>query len=127
MLSVRKSLFALFAACFAYFVSPASAASAPSTRLVKCDSGNCLLVSGHRESAASEVRINGQTVMVEGKRNWRARLPIKTVRAWSAPFARTIEVTLHDAQMQSISSERADLPIGLTGHTDLAMLVVGVH
>jgi hypothetical protein len=125
---VRKSAVALGAiACLAYAASPALAASGPSTRLVRCDAGNCLLVSGYRKTAASEVRIGGHAVSVEGKRNWRARLPVETVRSWSAPFARTIEIAVHDAQKQSVSYDRADLPIGLMGHTDLASLVVGLN
>jgi hypothetical protein len=127
MVSVRKLAFALGATWLACAASPVLAASDPITRLVRCDSGNCLLVSGHRDSAASEVRINGQAVTVEGKRNWRVRLPVETVRIWSAPFARTIEVTLHDFRTQDISSENAYLPIGLMGHTNLASLVVGVY
>jgi hypothetical protein len=127
MLSVRKPKFALGIVWLVYVTSPAFAASEPSTRLVRCDRGNCLLVSGHRDSAASEVRISDHSVTVEGKRNWRVRLPLETVRDWSAPLARTIEITLHDSKTQSVSYDRADLPIGLMGHTDLASLVIGVN
>jgi hypothetical protein len=127
MLSVCKTVSVLGAACLAYVASPAMAAPEPSTRLVRCDSGNCLLVTGYRESAASEVSINGQAVKVEGKRRWQVRLPVETVREWSAPWARTIQVQLHDSATKGTSSEEAVLPIGLMGHTDLASLVVGVH
>lgn len=127
MLSVRKPAFALAIICLAYGASPALAASAPSTRLVKCSTGYCLQISGRRQSATSEVRINDQKVTVEGERNWKARLPVEQVRYWAAPFARTIGVTLFDSGTRSASFEKVDLPIGFMGHTELASLVVGVN
>jgi hypothetical protein len=127
MASIRKSASAMVAACLAYGPSPALAASDPSTRLVRCDSGTCLLVAGRRNNAASEVRISGQVVTVEGARNWRVRLPVETVRSWSAPFARTIEITIREPGTQGVSLEKADLPIGLMGHADLASLVIDVN
>lgn len=91
----------------------------PSTRLVECGATSCLLVSGHREDAASPVSINGHAVAVEGARKWRARVPVETVRAWSAPYARTIAVSVAGA------SQDARLPIGLLGQVEnLAMLVI---
>lgn len=130
MISLRNFVIALVAAVAALTAVPASAGCAPNTRLVQCDSGNCLLISGYRSNPASEVRINGRVVAVEGKRNWRARVPVETVRTWSAPFARSIEISLQysgqDTGTAEISVARADLPIGLMGHTDLAMLIVGI-
>ncbi len=123
MLSVRKSTLALGAA---WLTCAASSASAASTRLVRCGGASCLLVSGHRGDATSTVSINGRAVAVEGKRKWQVRLPVRTVRDWSAPRARTIEVTLYDPKTQDLSYERPDLPIGLMGHIDLALLVVSV-
>lgn len=111
---------ALGIALLAAFVVPASAATEPKTRLVSCDAGNCLLVTGRRADAASTVRINGHAVPVEGARIWRASLPVATVRQWSAPYARTITVSVVDGE-----TGEADLPIGMLGHAeDLAMLVV---
>ena len=72
------------------------------------------------------VSINGRAIAVEGKRKWQARLPVQTVRYWSAPRARTIEVMLYNPRTQDLSYERPDLPIGLMGHIDLALLVVSV-
>lgn len=67
------------------------------------------------------VAINGHPVAVEGKRSWRARLPLSLVRAWSDPFARSITISVG----QTAQSAEASLPIGLLGHrTDLASLVV---
>jgi hypothetical protein len=105
--------------------SSAMAASEPSTRVVECVSGSCLLVSGHRDNAASAVSINGHVVPVEGKRDWRVRLPVEAVREWSLPLARTITVTLINAQTRSESAAEADLPIGLLGQAEnLALLVI---
>jgi hypothetical protein len=71
------------------------------------------------------VQINGHAVHVEGKQRWRVRLPLETVRSWSVPFARTIEVTLLDPSNPGEGSHKAKLPIGLLGHvSDLASLVV---
>jgi len=117
-LPTRLAAGALAAAMMVGSATPAWAE--PSAKLVKCAAGHCLLVSGHREDAASPVRINGHAVAVEGRRNWRARLPLESVREWSAPFARSITVASGDEQ-----AEQADLPIGLLGHvTDLASLVI---
>jgi len=111
----------------ASFASPASAAPEPSAKLVHCGEESCLRISGHRESPASVVRINGNVVPAEGRRKWEVDLPIRTVRDWSAPHARTIEVSLHDPETQRAASTSVDLPIGLLGGVnDLASLVVSV-
>jgi hypothetical protein len=123
-----KQALALGAAVIACIASPATAAAEPNTRLVSCRSGSCLLISGQRDDAASMVRINGHAVVVEGKRHWRVRLPIETVRAWSAPLARTIRITLLDPETHAETTAKADLPIGLLGHvTELASLVVSIR
>lgn len=109
------------------FASPAAAASEPSARLVSCSSGSCLLVSGRRESPAATVMINGHAIPVQGNLKWRARLPVETVRAWSKPSARTIDVSILDTEAQSKTAEKVDLPIGLLGKTsDLAFLVISM-
>lgn len=108
--------------------SPAMAASEPSTRLVSCGEQSCLLVSGHREDPDSIVSINGQVVSVEGERGWRVRVPVETVREWSAPFARTIEVSLRNPETQAEAVASVALPIGmLGGTTDLATLVISAR
>ena len=120
-------ILALGAVLAAALASPASAATEPRTRLVDCEAGSCLLVTGRRAHAASTVTINGHAVSVEGARNWRVSLPVATLRAWSAPYARTITVSVVDATTRTQASTEADLPIGLLGHVeDLAMLVVRV-
>ena len=123
--SFAKSLAVLLGAGL---VTPALAAPAPSTRLVSCGAESCLLVTGRRDSAASEVRINGHRVEVEGKRAWRVSLPVATVRDWSVPFARRIDVSTHNAAVQEARLQQAVLPIGLLGHVpDLASLVITLH
>ena len=104
--------------------SPAYAATEPRTRLVPCEAGNCLLVTGYRANAASEVNINGRPVFAEGARKWRVRLPVATVRAWSASFARTIMVSVVDAESRADATAEVDLPIGMLGQADLSSLVV---
>jgi hypothetical protein len=127
---MSKSRFRLSLALVAIAValpSAAVAASGPSTRLVTCRSGSCLLVSGERDHAASVVSINGHAVAVEGRRKWRTLVPVETVRAWSEPFARTISVATFDPRTRHESAAEANLPIGLLGHSnDLAFLVVRV-
>lgn len=99
----------------------------PKTRVVSCDAGSCLLVTGQRASAASAVSINGHAVAVEGRRNWRARVPVDTVREWSAPFARTITVSVVDAETPTDATAQVKLPIGMLGHAEnLALLVVSL-
>jgi len=111
----------LGAATLAASAAPAIAAPEPSTRLVECRSGSCLLVSGSRDDDGSAVIINGHAVPVEGARRWRVRLPVDTVREWSVPYARTITVSVAGAENE------ARLPIGMLGHAkNLSMLMVRV-
>ncbi|HEX7857164.1 MAG TPA: hypothetical protein VF503_26070 [Sphingobium sp.] len=109
----------------ASLATTAMAAPAPNTRLVSCGPETCLVVTGHRASVTSRVSINDNVVAVEGGRSWRVRLPLATVRAWSAPFARSIAVAVAQPDGLVEASTEAELPIGLLGHrTDLAALVV---
>ncbi|MEO8373710.1 MAG: hypothetical protein ABI471_00690 [Sphingomonas bacterium] len=104
--------------------SPACAATEPRTRVVACETGSCLLVTGRRTNAASMVSINGRAVSAEGAHNWRVRVPVDTVRKWSAPFARTIVVSVLDAGTRTDATAEVDLPIGLLGQVeDLALVV----
>ena len=121
----RRALALTGAFAIGNLASPATAAPEPSAKLVRCGAESCLRISGQRESSASIVRINGYVVLAEGKRRWEVDLPIDTVRDWSAPYARTIEVSLRDPDTQSWASASVDLPIGLLGGlTNLASLVV---
>jgi hypothetical protein len=103
------------------------AAAEPATRVVSCGSASCLQISGSRPSPSSAVSINGHVVPVEGKNDWRVRLPVETVREWSIPLARVISVGLIDADTGLETTIDADLPIGLLGHAEnLASLVISV-
>jgi hypothetical protein len=108
--------------------SPAIAAPEPSSKLVRCGEQSCLQVTGHRDDPTSIVRINGHAVSVEGERKWKASVPLEVVREWSAPNARTIEVSLGDPEGQPATIASVDLPIGLLANaTTLAALVINVH
>ena len=126
MTTPAKPILALGAALAMALASPASAAAEPTTRLVDCEAGSCLIVSGHRADSSSAVSINGHKVSVAGLRKWRAILPVETLRLWSAPYARTITVSVVDARTRTEGSAEANLPIGLLGHENLAMLLVRV-
>lgn len=116
------------AAALAGFAAPALAGSDASTRLVNCGAESCLLITGHRDDPAAIVSINGQAVSVQGKRGWRVSLPVETVRQWSAPDAREIEVSLRNPATQAETSDSVDLPIGLLGNlTDLSSLEVSIN
>jgi hypothetical protein len=114
----------LAAALGAGFSAPACAAAEPTTRLVACEAGSCLLVTGRRTNAAAMVSINGRAVSAEGARKWRVRVPVDTVRKWSAPFARTIVVSVVDAGTRTDATAEVDLPIGLLGQVEDLTLVV---
>lgn len=107
--------------------STAIAAPEPKTRLVSCGSESCLLVTGHRKSADSLVSINNRLVTVEGGRAWHIRVPLVAVRELTSPYARSIEVTVAQANGHEEWSEDASLPIGLLGHKNLATLVVSAR
>jgi hypothetical protein len=126
--SSRRALATALTAIVAIgLTSPAMAAAEPTTRVVGCRAGSCLLISGHRANAGAVVSINGHVVPVEGKRDWQVRLPVETVRDWSIPLARTISVTLSDAGTGGEIVAEADLPIGLLGHPEnLASLVISI-
>lgn len=108
--------------------SPALAEPEANTKLVRCGAESCLRVSGYRADTATTVRINGHAVSVEGERRWQVHLPVEVVREWSEAYARTIEVSLHDADTQLGPVADVDLPIGLLGGTtELSSLVISVY
>jgi hypothetical protein len=127
--AMRKlALVSIVAIDIASLASPATAASGPSTRLVRCAEQSCLQIRGHRDDPATIIAVNGHVVPVEGEHSWRVHLPVEVVREWSAPHARTIEVTLQDPETRRETVASADLPIGLLGGTaDLASLVISLR
>lgn len=99
-----------------------SGAMAATTRLVACGDQACLLIHGQRQRRDEPVAINGHMVTVEGGHSWHLRLPMATLRAWSAPYARSLAIATGQ------SASEVSLPIGLLGHTtDLAALEVRVR
>lgn len=128
MIPIRHFAMACAPALAACLATPALADDGPATRLVSCGEQSCLLVTGHRDDASAGVLINGHPVETKGKRSWQARLPVDTVRDWSAPFARTIEVSYRDEAGAPETPQKARLPIGLLGHVpDLASLVITLN
>lgn len=122
-----KAICGIGAAIALGVTAPALAANAPSTKIVACDGGSCLVVSGTREGRSEAVSINGHAVAVQGGRKWKVRLPVATIRDWSPRFARSIEVTTRDASSGRLATSEARLPIGLLGGTtDLALLEIRV-
>jgi hypothetical protein len=102
-----------------------SEAQSATAKLVKCGAADCLLVRGHRNSGEAIVRVNDRAVEASGGRSWTVRLPVATVRDWSAPFARTLSVSVVDPAGSSARTEAVRLPVGLLGHDlELASLVV---
>ncbi len=113
------------AVLFGSLAAPANAAEQPRAKLVSCGAESCLRIAGTRPSQGSVIAINDRVVTAEGGRSWKVDLPLETVRQWSAPHARTVEVSLHDPATQREIKAIVDLPIGLLGGvTDLALLVV---
>jgi hypothetical protein len=104
----------------------ASANAHPATvRVINCDTASCVLVRGHRSTSEAVIRINDRVVEAEGGRSWQVRLPVTTVQDWSAPFARTLRVSVTDAARSTERTEAVRLPVGLLGHNlELASLVV---
>ncbi|WP_148649321.1 hypothetical protein [Novosphingobium barchaimii] len=110
------------------FAPGAMAAPDAASKLVSCGKASCLLVSGRREHPESQVSINGHAVSVKGAQVWRVSLPVETVREWSPPSARTIQVSVLNPDTGNETVSRAGLPIGLLGHvTDFAALVIGTR
>ncbi|HQS68794.1 MAG: hypothetical protein B7Y36_18030 [Novosphingobium sp. 28-62-57] len=120
----RLSLLALMAAIA---IAPVSASAAdrdraPRTKLERCGEQTCLRVTGHRADSAASVLIAQHEVAVTGGKSWRVSLPLQTVRAWSAPAARTIAVEVAGNDRRQMEAE---LPIGVFGNSaKLAFLSV---
>lgn len=121
----RLSLALCGATLIAALGQPAMAEPHHKARLVSCESGDCLLLSGTRENPDALVRVNGHLVRAEGGRGWKVLLPIESVRAWSLPGARSIAVTTQNPDMRNSVVKQVDLPIGMLGSiTELAYLVI---
>lgn len=111
----------------AMVAGPFSATARPvaTVRVISCDAGDCLLVRGHRTSSQAVVRMNERPVDVSGRTSWQVRLPVATVRDWSAPYARTLRVAVVGAAGSVEDSGAVRLPVGLLGgKLELASLSV---
>jgi len=120
-------IFRILGLCTAGAVVTAAPANAhlATARVVTCDAGNCLLVQGVRSSSDAVIRINDRVVEVEGGRSWQVRLPVATIQDWSAPFARTVQVSVANPVGSAERTDAVRLPVGLLGHNlELASLVV---
>ncbi len=79
---------------------------------------------GERADAGDAVTVAGHAVAASGGRRFEVAVPVESVRAWSAPFARTVEVGVA-ARDGGVTTRAVRLPIGLLGHvTELAALEV---
>ena len=122
MMTHKKLVIGAAAALLASAVQAAPSRIGASTRLQRCGTETCLLVTGRRSDPAASVSLAGHEVRVQGARRWRASLPLDTVRRWSASFARSIAVQVAGPAGGEM---RASLPIGLLGQeVDLAFLDV---
>jgi hypothetical protein len=93
-------------------------------RLRLCGDETCVVLTGERADASDAVTVAGHPVAVEGGRRFSVAVPLDRVRAWSAPYARTIAVTTLDRSGEATTRD-VRLPIGLLGHvTELASLEV---
>jgi len=93
-------------------------------RLRACGPATCVILTGDRADGVVPVTVAGHPVVVEGDRRFQVALPVETVRAWSAPFARSIAVTT-TAPNGKVTTREVRLPIGLLGQaTELAALEV---
>lgn len=105
--------------------SLAVAHPATSTRLISCGDGDCLSIRGHRTSRDALIRVNGHAVAADGGASWRVTLPLATVRDWSAPVARTVQVAVEGPAGTRGDDETVRLPVGLLARRiELASLTV---
>jgi hypothetical protein len=114
----------LCVAAAATLALPANARTA-TARIVACGAQDCILVHGHRSSSQAVILVNEREVAATGRNHWQARLPVATVKDWSAPFARTLRVSVVNPAGSVERSEAVRLPVGLLGqNVELASLVV---
>ena len=116
---------AVWIAFAATIAAPPANAHPATAHVISCDAGSCVLVRGHRSTSEAIIRINDRVVEARGGRSWQVRLPVTTVQDWSAPFARTLRVSVADTALATERTEAVRLPVGLLGHNlELASLVV---
>lgn len=108
---------------------PAVAADRPidqEARLVERNGTTFVRFSGRGAAAATRVTVEGRPVAVEGRRRWRADLPLASLKSWAVPYARTVSVTAETADGSTTRDAR--LPVGLLGQpAELASLEITAH
>ena len=120
---VARSLLALAALAL-----PGIAAAAPDARLVHCDAGTCLRLTGSRADAAVLVTVAGREMTVEGARSWRVDLPLAATSGIADPTGQTVTITLVDPRTGAERTAIAILPPGaLVRPVELASLIVHAH
>lgn len=108
--------------------TPESAIATPNARLVHCGDATCLRISGRRGHAAVAVRVAGHQLAVEGKRSWRATVPLATARDWASAQGGTLTATLTDPRTGDESTEAVALPPGALGkRIELSALLVSAY
>ena len=112
----------------AALASPACAASAPQARLVHCDAGTCLRITGTRPSAETGVLIGGRAIAVEGGRAWRATVPVATARQLATPSGGALHYAFAGTGGEPVAVGEVLLPPGALGRrVELAALIVRAH
>jgi hypothetical protein len=127
VINPRPHAIATFAALlcgFGVFAGPAQATGAQA-RLVHCDTGTCLRLSGHRSGATTAIRIGESDLAVAGERAWQATVPLSTARTWPISRGYSLRMTLADAESGVQRVESVMLPPGALGsRTELVSLLV---
>jgi hypothetical protein len=106
------------------FTGPAQAAGAQA-RLVHCDAGTCLRLSGHRAGATTAIRIGERDLAVVGGKAWQTTVPLSTARTWPIARGYAFRLILADAHSGVQRVESVMLPPGALGsRTELVSLLV---
>ncbi|MHC9419935.1 hypothetical protein ACYZX9_15210 [Sphingomonas citri] len=107
---------------------PAAAERAASARLVHCGEATCLRLSGRRDGAATELRVDGRVLPVVGERSWQATVPLAVARGWRLTRGYAVPVVLVDHASGAERTLAVPLPPGALGaRVQLASLIVSAR
>lgn len=116
----------LLASITAMAAAPAMAERSPQATLVHCGADTCLRLSGHRDRAATAIRVDGRDLAVDGGRAWQIIVPLSTARTWPIAPGDRLDVTLADAGKEQRLTVL--LPPGALGtRLELASLVISAR
>ncbi|MBB3349230.1 MULTISPECIES: hypothetical protein [unclassified Sphingomonas] len=105
--------------------SPAAAERAASARLVHCGKATCLRLSGRRDGAATELRVDGRVLSVVGERSWQVTVPLAQARTWRLTRGYAVPITLVDRASGAERMLAVPVPPGALGaRVELASLIV---